>query len=127
MLKKPLFWEMFASFLILGVLNYIAFVYHLYWSTYEFDSLVHFFGGASLSMFFLWLYLFSGFFNPSKINLIQFLIVSIVGAMFVAILWEVYELFLGEVFIQEVEYPYDTMMDLVGALVACFYGYLKKI
>lgn len=121
---------MFALFLTVGVLNYIASIYHLYWSTYEFDSLVHFLGGASLSMFFLWFYFFSGFFNPSKTNLAQFLIVSIVGAMLASILWEVYELFLGEVLIQEAEYPYDTMMDLImdflGAITSCFYGYLKK-
>jgi len=130
MLKKPLFLEMFVLLMIVGVLNYIATIYHLYWFIYEFDSLVHFLAGASVSFFFLWFYFYSGFFNPQKRNLINFFIVAAVGAMFVAISWEIYELLLGEAIIGGSEYSYDTMMDLLmdflGAVAACFYGYLKQ-
>lgn len=129
-LKKPLFLEMFFLLLIVGILNHVATVYHLYWSVYEFDSLVHFLGGATLSAFFLWFYFFSGLFSPQKRNLTKFLLISILGAMFVAISWEIYELLLGEVLIQKSEYPYDTMIDLImdflGVIVMCFYGYLKE-
>ena len=113
-----------------GGLNYIANLYHLYWSIYEFDSLVHFLGGATLSAFFLWLYFFSGFFNPQKRNLTKFLIISITGAMFVAISWEIFELFLGEAIINKAEYPYDTMMDitmdLLGIIAVCLYAYIEE-
>lgn len=115
---------------MVGVLNYVASIYHLYWSIYEFDSLVHFLGGAAGSVFFLWLYFFSGFFNPQQRNLTKFLIVSIIGTIFVSISWEIFELFLGEAVMNKAEYPYDTMMDLImdflGALSSCFYGYLKQ-
>lgn len=115
---------------LVGGLNYIAGLYHLYWSVYEFDSLVHFLGGATLSAFFLWLYFFSGFFNPSKRNLFKFLVVATVGSMFVAVVWEIYELFLGEAIMNKAEYPYDTtldiIMDFLGTLAVCFYGYLKE-
>jgi len=130
MLKKPLFWEMFVLIVSVGGLNYIANLYHLYWSIYEFDSLVHFLGGATLSAFFLWLYFFSGFFNPQKRNLTKFLIISITGAMFVAISWEIFELFLGEAIINKAEYPYDTMMDitmdLLGIIAVCLYAYIEE-
>jgi hypothetical protein len=130
MLKKPLFVEMFVLLVIVGVLNYIATVYHLYWSIYEFDSAVHFLGGAAMSAFFLWFYFFSGFFNSQKRNLTKFLIISVFGTMFVAISWEVYELLLGEAIIQKADYPYDTMMDLImdllGAATMCFYGHLRE-
>ena len=130
MLKKPLFWEMFALLAIVGVLNYIANVYHLYWFVYEFDSIVHFLGGATLSAFFLWLYFFSGFFNPKNRSLKYFLIISIIGMIFVAVSWEIFELFLGEDILQKAEYPYDTMMDLImdflGAITISFYAFIKE-
>ncbi|OHB15217.1 MAG: hypothetical protein A2431_01950 [Candidatus Zambryskibacteria bacterium RIFOXYC1_FULL_39_10] len=129
-IKQPLFWETFVLLTTVGVLNYIANIYHLYWSVNEFDSLVHFLGGATLSAFFLWLYFYSGFFNPTNRKLKDFLLVSVLGAMFVAVSWEIYELFLGEAVMNKAEYPFDTMldiiMDLLGILAICFYGYLKE-
>lgn len=130
MLKKPLFKETFVLLAFVGVLNYIANLYHLYWSVNEFDSLVHFFGGATLSAFFLWIYFYSGFFSPTNRKFKNFLLVSILGAMFVAVSWEIYELLLGEAAMNKTEYSFDTMfdiiMDLLGILAACFYGYLKE-
>jgi hypothetical protein len=131
MLKKPLFLEMFVLLLVVGVLNYLASIYHLYWSTNEFDSGVHFLGGAALSAFFLWLYFFSGFFNPKNRSLPMFLMVAIVGSMFVAVAWEAYELILGEAVIQKAAYPYDTtldfIMDTLGMIAVALYGHLREI
>ncbi|MFA6269746.1 MAG: hypothetical protein WC657_00880 [Candidatus Paceibacterota bacterium] len=130
MFRKPLFLETFILLATVGILNYFATRYHLYWSTYEFDSLVHFLGGATLSAFFLWAYFFSGFFDPQKRKLKNFLLVAFLGAMSVAIIWEIYEIFLGEVAVSGAEYPYDTMMDLImdflGIMAFCFYGYMRE-
>lgn len=130
-MKKPLFWEMFGLLAILGILNYVASVNHLYWSIRELDSLAHFLGGATLSVFFIWLYFFSGAFAPKRRDLYQFLIVAVVGSIFVAISWEIYELILGEAKFGKEEYPADTLMDIVmdtlGIVAACFYGYIKEI
>lgn len=130
MFKKPLFIEMFALLILVGVLNWLATIYNLYWSIYEFDSLVHFLAGASVSLFFLWLYFYSGFFNPQEVSLKNFLLISILGAMFIAVSWEIFEFILGESLLQKVKYPFDTMMDLImdflGAIVGCFYGCLKE-
>src|SRR5574343_1759254 len=111
MFKKSIFIETFVLLFITGVLNQIASIYNLYWTLYEFDSVVHFFGGATLSAFFIWLYFFSGVFEPQDKSLKNFLLISFFGVMFVSISWEIYELLLGEVLIQKVAYPYDTMMD----------------
>jgi hypothetical protein len=130
MFKKPLFVEMIILLAIVAVLNYVATVYHLYWSIYEFDSLVHFLGGVALSLFFLWLYFFSGLFNPQKRKLRKFIVISIFGTLFVSFLWETYELIFKQTMVQKTDYPYDTTMDLLmgflGAIVACFYGYLRE-
>lgn len=131
MRNTPLFWEMFFVIIIVGVLDRIANFYHLYWLTNEFDSMVHFFGGAVLGLFFLWLYFFSRYFNPKNRSLSQFILVATVGSMFIAVTWEIYELLLGEAEIQKSEYPYDTtldfIMDLLGMLAATFYGYIKEL
>jgi len=130
MFKKPIFLEMLVLFLIVGVLHAVATFYHLYWSIYEFDSLVHFIGGAALSLFFLWLYFFSGFFNPPKRNLVKFLLISILGTMLISVLWESYELIFRQTMVQKVDYPYDLtmdlMMDLFGAVAGCLYAYIRE-
>lgn len=121
---------MFVLLAVVGVLNFLAANFHLYWSIYEFDSLVHFLGGATLSAFFLWFYFFSGFFKSQKRNLTKFLLISVFGTMFVAVSWEIYEFVLGEAMIQKLEYPYDTMMDLImdllGAVAVCFFAFIKE-
>lgn len=131
MFKKPLFWELFLLVVVVGTLNSFALVYDLYWHIYELDSLVHFLGGALVAIFFIWIYFFSGFFNPSNRNFGTFLKIAFVGSIFVAVSWEIYELLLGEAAIQKTEYAYDTtldfIMDTLGILVACFYGYIKEL
>lgn len=130
MLKKPLFLETFILLAVVGMLNYAAVRFHLYWSVNEFDSLVHFLGGATISLFFSWLYFYSGFFNPASRQLKNFLVVSLLGAMLVSVLWEIFELFLGEASIDTAHYSFDTtldfIMDFLGALGACLYGFLKE-
>lgn len=131
MSKKPLFWETFFLILIVGTLNGIANRFHLYWSVNEFDSLVHFLAGSTVAVFFLWLYFFSGFFAPPKRGLKNFIVISLLGTMFVGLTWEIFEFFLGEQIINKVEYPFDTTLDLVmdflGSLAGCFYGYLREM
>lgn len=130
MLKKPFFLETFVLLVIVGTLNWLASVYDLYWSVYEFDSLVHFLGGATLAAFFIWFYFYSGVFGETQVNLKRFLLVAMTGAMFLAVAWEIYEFLIGEVNIMGLEYPFDTtldfVMDFLGALAFCFYGYLKE-
>src|SRR3989338_4890699 len=96
MFKKPILWEMFLMVVLVWVLNYVAGVYNLYWGINEFDSLVHFLAGTAVSLFFIWFYFFSSFFIPTKRNLKEFIFVTIFSIIFVAVLWEIYELFLGE-------------------------------
>src|SRR5262245_42887984 len=110
MLKKPLFLEMIGLLFLVGFLDRIANFYNLYWSTSEFDSVVHFFGGATVSMFFLWLYFFSGKFNPTERTFKKFLVISFLGSVFIAMSWEIYELLLGEAQIQKMNYGYDTTL-----------------
>ncbi len=131
MFKKHLFWETIFFLIIVGVMNIIAVKNNLYWSTSEFDSLMHFLAGVFVSFFFLWFYFFSGFFKPPKRNFLQFLLVSLLGILFIGVAWETYELILGESLFSGENYISDTVldfiMDFLGAIVGCFYGYIREL
>lgn len=129
-MKRPLFKEMVLLALVVIALDRLATYYHLYWSIYEFDSVVHFFAAGALSLFFSWFYFFSGYFNPQKRNLRNFLLVAVLGTMFIGVSWEIYELIWKQTMVQKIDYPYDTMMDLtmdfLGTIAGCFYAYIKE-
>lgn len=121
---------MLALLVVVVFLDQLARAKHLYWSFYEFDSLVHFLAGAAVALFFSWLYFFSGIFNPPRRNLARFLLIAFLGTMFVGFCWEIYELVFGQTMVQEADYSQDLfldiVMDLFGVLAGCFYGYLKE-
>ena len=131
MSKKPLFWEMFVFVLCMGVLNAVALYFFLYWKINEFDSLVHFVAGMAVSTTLLWLYFYSPFFNPTKRNMKDFIFVSIFGIIVVGFIWEIFELQSGITSIMDPEYYFDTMLDIImdtlGALAGCMYGYFREI
>lgn len=122
---------MFVLFALVGILNQIAYHYDLYWTVWEFDSLVHFLAGTALGALSLLLYFFTELFKPKKRNLIEFLKISILGLVAVALMWEIYELVIGEAVMLGPKYPFDTVLDLImgvlGATVMCFYAYIKEL
>lgn len=131
MIRKPLFRELFYLLFVVAVLNLLAIKFYLYWTLSEFDSLVHFLGGAWVAVLFLWLYFYSGFFEPKNRKLKDFLIVSILSVIFVGVLWEMFELLVGSTDVNDLEYSFDTSLDIVmdtlGAISACLYAYIKEI
>jgi hypothetical protein len=131
MSKKPLFWETFLLLALVGTLDQVARMYNLYWTLNEFDSLLHFLGGAFVSSLFLWVFFFSGFFAPAKRNFRKFFLISTLSILFVAVVWEIYELILGEATFAKSEYPFDTsldfFMDFLGAYAVCFYAFIREL
>jgi len=130
-MTKPLFKEFIILLILVAGLHLLAIYFDLYWTVSKFDSMMHFLGGASVVLGILWLYFFSGFFNPQKRQIWQFLSVSFLGLVFVSVSWEVYELMAGVTFVSGQEYPFDTSldfsMDLLGGATACLYAYMKEI
>ncbi len=131
MLKRPLFKEFFIFLIVLGTLNYLATDLNWYWSIKPFDSVMHFLGGFWAATFFLWIYFYSDFFAPQKRSFSHFLTIAILGLAFVAVSWEVYELILGEARFNAAGYALDTTMDIImdtlGGLTACLYGYFREL
>lgn len=131
MFRKPLFKEFTALSVILVVFHLLAIYFDLYWVVGEFDSLMHFLGGAWFVLGILWLYFFSGFFKPLNRQIRQYFLISMLGLVFISVVWEIYELAAGVAFVSWQEYPFDTtldfIMDFLGGIAACFYAYMKEM
>ena len=131
MFSKPLFKEFTILSVVFVALHLLAIYLDLYWVVDEFDSFMHFLGGAWVVLGVLWLYFCSGYFSPEKRQIRQYFLISGLGLIFFSVLWEMYELIAGVTFVEGKEYPSDTaldfIMDLLGGMAACFYAYMKEI
>ena len=130
MFQKPLFKESLFLLILVAVLHTVAIKFFLYWSIFEFDSIMHFLGGMFVAVSSLWFYFYSDFFDPKSKKLKDFFVVAILTLAWVATMWEIFELLTGLTFVFWYDYPYDTtldfIMDFLGASVACLYAYFRE-
>jgi hypothetical protein len=117
----------------LGFLQWLAVKNNLYWTVNEFDSLMHFLGGAMVGMGFIYFFYSSGLFRPepSSITLWGFLRIAFLGTVFIAVAWEIYELLSGTALAGENNYFKDTTLDFVmdglGGFTACLYAFYREV
>lgn len=127
MFNKPLFKESFIILIIVGVLHWLATFFYFYWTITEFDSLMHFLGGAWVASIFLWFYFFSGLLTPKNRSKKDFVIITILSIVFIGFAWELFELLFGITSLGSSEYVSDTTLDIIldtiGALCVCFYAF----
>jgi len=123
-IHKPLFKEIVILAVVVAFLHKMALSFHLYWSVWWFDILLHFLGGVTIGVIALFVFFTSGYIKyPSRH---QIVVLSIVlGSVFiVGLVWELWELFAG--FSNVIEDCGDTItdlvVDLIGAVTAYFYG-----
>ena len=123
MLKKEIFKRAFWTLFAVGVLNLVATELHLHWSLWWIDVILHFLGGLCVALFALWL----GSVKSDLKNWRQgkILLVALAGAIFVGILWEIYELYVGLTFLSDgARYFADTGSDLMMDFVGGIFGFL---
>ena len=129
-LEKPLFKEFILLSLSVAVLHAVATHFDLYWTTDYSDILMHFLGGAMVSVAFLWFYFYSGLFSSPNRNISLYFLIAILGTVLVSVSWEIFELLMDAERVGDIGYASDTtldfIMDLVGALVASFYSYYSS-
>ncbi len=125
------------NFALFFAVHLLASSWGFYYIAQGFDKVMHFWGGVSVALFFIWYFYFSGRFTlplpkDSKIFFI-FLIVGLVALVGVG--WEFFE-YIGNNYIAKGQMQgdlTDTMgdlfADLVGGLVfsLCFLPKIKKI
>ncbi|MFA5791755.1 MAG: hypothetical protein WC884_01815 [Candidatus Paceibacterota bacterium] len=129
--KKRLFKTLANSIILLFLVNFFAVKFYWYYFIWYFDMSMHFFGGFCAGLVSIWLlsFLYSSF--KLTFNLI---IKIVLGVLVFGILWEVFEILVNNITVQNSFNTLDTIsdifFDLVGGLFAIlyfFFYFLKKI
>ena len=95
----------FATALLVAVLHITALRYLLYFYFYWFDIPVHFLGGVFIALATAWVVLRLGY----RISIP----LCILTALYVGILWEVFEYTFNIPQTYWISYPFDTVKDIV--------------
>ncbi len=107
-----------VAFATLGIVNYLATEFYLYWKYMWFDIPMHVLGGVCVALGIFILPVFRIRIPQRYMRLLPVLgVVSIVG-----ILWELFEMGLGLPAFEE-QYAVDTCIDLVMDLIGGCIGY----
>lgn len=129
--RKRLFKTLANSIILLFLLNYFAVKFYWYYSIWYFDMPMHFLGGFSTGLVVIWLL---SFFNSSFILTSKLIFKIIFGVLLIGILWEVFEILVNNITVQNsfniLDTTSDIFFDLAGGLFAIFYFFfyfLKKI
>ena len=120
MMKTPLFIRIFVLIIIIATLHFSALQFYLYWRLWWFDSLVHFFSGFWVAIFFLWLFFQFGHLNFIRNKRKHNLIVAILSSVLIGIGWEIFEYNFGIAFVKASNYASDTVTDVSFDLIGGF-------
>lgn len=105
----------FIAFFIFFIffLNFIAEKFHLYYSLWYFDMIMHFLGGAWLGIFFVFI------FNIKELSFKNFLKIFF-GVLFIGVLWELFEIVVNDALAKNPLNLSDILSDLFFDLFGGF-------
>jgi len=117
--------------IILGALHQVGSALYLYWDVEWFDMFMHFIGGFTIGLLFIWAWYGSDMFGtramPAKASVI---LLAIAFAFAVGAAWEGFEYIFDIANPTGGNYPMDTMndfvADLLGALIGGLIGTIRK-
>ena len=106
------------------IVNYLAMKFYWYSSIWWFDMPMHFLGGFWVGLFLFWL------FPLEKISA-RMVLKIILGVLLIGIFWEIFEIVIGKVIIQDclnttLDTFSDIFFDIAGATFSILY-FLKRI
>ncbi len=130
-MKDKLLAYSFAAVILIGLVNFVANYFYLYWSIWWFDNVAHFLGGFAMAFLCFWIftriYIFKG---APRLGNIIFISVSLM--LVVGIGWEIFEVINNialppgkETYWQDT--TYDLIADTWGALAASLIIYKRKL
>ena len=115
--------------ILIAVLHAYALAHYLYWHYAWYDIMMHFLGGALVSLGGLWIFVGIAPVVFSRTNKKILLIDVLLFTLVVGFIWEIFELAYGFTFVTQKEYVLDTTLDFImntiGATAAYFYA-LKR-
>lgn len=120
--KTSLFKQILVLFFVIFVLNIIADIFYLHWTIWWYDVFLHFLAGICVGLVFVMLNIYNNKSSYSHKNLV----LGILSVLFVGVVWEIFELKIGQTFLADgVHYYRDTfsdiMADLSGGFVSMVY------
>lgn len=125
MIRKPLFKQTFSLLVLIGITDFFANTFYLYWTVWWIDIIMHFVSGVCVGMagVLVWQYFFD-----ENISLVKSIKLAFLFSLSVGILWEVFELsFEVTSFKDGVDYITDTtsdvILDISGGLLGGLYGH----
>jgi hypothetical protein len=126
MMRTHLFKNTFILLFIIGVLNFLAVYFYLYWTIWWFDMLVHFSAGACVAMAGILVYYF--YKKQSLPSIRTSIVVAFAFVITIGILWEIYELLIHATALSDgLDYFLDTgsdlLMDVSGGIVGALYAH----
>lgn len=124
MLTQTIFKRAFWILALTGVMNWFSVKLYLYWTVWWIDMVVHFLGGLTVGLAFMWLCSYNNNFknwSPKKL-----LFFALLGTIAVGIIWEIYELYFGLTSLSDgIAYFTDTgsdlIMDFIGGILSFLY------
>jgi hypothetical protein len=118
-LKRQIVWEIIILALLVAILDKIAMLLFLYWTTAWADIVMHFLGGYLIATIAIFIFFMSGWIKFPRTKLVG-LITIISTVLIVGLGWELWELFTGltDVIIHKGDTILDLIMDILGALGA---------
>lgn len=125
----PFFKLLFITLIAVAVLNFLGTSFFLYWRIWGFDLLVHFLGGVWSAGIIIWIFYTLGFFSAGISSRIKVYIIGIVSGLVIGIIWEFFEIFIGNTVIGENQFLMDTITDLVADVLGAWtitYYFLQK-
>lgn len=123
-MKRVLLAEIFFIGISVAVLHKMALSLSLYWSIVWFDIMMHFLGGALISLITLFFIYDSKFFNFSIKKPIIIFSAAIGMTLIIGLSWELWELYMGfaDIFEDRFDTTLDLIMDTLGAIAAYLYS-----
>jgi hypothetical protein len=124
-IARRLLRDAFVLLVIVGVMDLVALKLDFFWTLHYYDSVVHFLAGICVGLGTVW---FAMSTTKTEMTRRRVFTVTLVGAVIVGIVWEIFEVTNGITFLADgIHYLTDTgsdlLMDVCGGLVAGWYAW----
>jgi hypothetical protein len=122
--KRILLAEIFFIGISVAVLHKIALSLFLYWNVWWFDIMMHFLGGALISLITLFFIYDSKFFNFKIKNKAIIFCAAVGMTLIIGLGWELWEIYVGfiDIYVDGPDSFLDLIMDVAGAVAVYLYS-----
>ncbi len=123
-MKRILLAEIFFIGISVAVLHKIALSLFLYWNVWWFDIMMHFLGGALISLITLFFIYDLRFLNFKVKNKIVIFSAAVGMTLIIGLSWELWEIYVGfiDIYVDGPDSFLDLITDVLGAIAAYLYS-----